>query len=139
VPSRVPAAAKVLITVRPRGSRSRNKVIVGEPAFGSLRFTYKAWVPLGPGWQCSFGEVLSDGSVVRLGTLIRSRGVRTAGLEAGGVRGSARRSAIGLSSLLSIAKDLSSTQVSRPSFSGALGKGTSVQAGDGGFPLGRLL
>ena len=32
----VMAAAKVLITARPRGSRSRNKVIVGEPAFGSL-------------------------------------------------------------------------------------------------------
>jgi hypothetical protein len=30
------AAVEVLITARPRGSRSRNKVIVGEPAFGSL-------------------------------------------------------------------------------------------------------
>jgi hypothetical protein len=29
--------SKVLITARPRGSRSRNKVIVGEPAFGSFK------------------------------------------------------------------------------------------------------
>ena len=34
--ARVDLSGKVLITARFRGSRSRNKVIVGEPAFGSL-------------------------------------------------------------------------------------------------------
>ena len=38
----VATAVEVLITARPRGSRSRNKVIVGEPAFGSLLSTILA-------------------------------------------------------------------------------------------------
>lgn len=53
--------AKVLITARPRGSRSRNKVIVGEPAFGSLHGRPPGLETLNPAiWQVSSSRQARD-------------------------------------------------------------------------------